>query len=28
MAILGYNGKHPVKLGNRLWAIPLSFLLT
>ena len=28
MAILGYNGNHTVKLGNRLWAIPLSLLLS
>ncbi len=28
MAILAYNGSNPVKLGDRLWAIPLSLLLS
>jgi uncharacterized protein len=28
MAILGHNGATPVKLGDRLWAIPLSLLLS
>jgi len=28
MAILAYNGATPVKLGDRLWAIPLSLILS
>jgi len=27
-AILGYNGKEAVKLGDKIWAIPLSLLLS
>jgi predicted AAA+ superfamily ATPase len=27
-AILGYNGKDPVKLGEKLWALPLGLLLS
>ena len=27
-AILGYNGKEPVKLGEKTWALPLSLLLS
>ena len=26
--ILGYNGSTPVRLGDRLWAIPLGLLLS
>ena len=28
MGILAYNGKEAVKLGDRLWAIPLSAVLS
>jgi predicted AAA+ superfamily ATPase len=28
MAILAYNGSNPIKLGDRLWAVPLSLLLS
>jgi predicted AAA+ superfamily ATPase len=28
LAILGYNGTHQVKLGDRLWAVPISLLLS
>ena len=27
-AILGYNGTDAVKLGDKLWALPLSLILT
>ena len=28
MAILGYNGKDPVRLGDKLWALPLGLILS
>ena len=27
-AVLGYNGEHSVRLGDKLWAIPLHTLLS
>jgi len=27
-AIIAYNGKEPVKLGKRLWALPLGLVLS
>ena len=28
IAILGYNGKDPVRLGDKLWALPLGLILS
>jgi len=28
IAILGYNGKDPVRLGDRIWALPLGLILS